>query len=156
MLLALSLALNAMFSHAQTTVEVSDPRLEFRDNRLLVSYDIAESDPGEKYIIAIDFRDGEGNVIGARTLEGDFGMVESGGPNKLIVWNLAADSVFIQSYVYVTLNARMVPAEEPVTELKESNPVDGAEELEKEEPAVKASLAASCCGVRVSCRIRRL
>jgi hypothetical protein len=113
-LLVILFVLVGPLCYSQTSVKVSDPRLEIRDNKLHIYYDILNGDPDEKYIISIDIKDQDGNTMKANTLEGDIGEVVEGGNNKQITWNLAADNIFINSYVYIKINARVISPPAPV------------------------------------------
>jgi hypothetical protein len=100
--------------YSQPPVKISDPRLEIRGNTLLISYDILNSDPEDKYIISIDIKDANGNTLKANSLEGDIGMVEKGGINKHITWDPEADNVFINSKIYVKVQADIVIPPKPI------------------------------------------
>jgi len=99
---------------AQTKLKVSDPKLELKDNKLHISYDIIESEPGDRFSINIDIKDENGKTLNVNSLSGDIGVVEDGGTNKRIIWDFEADDVYIDAYIYVKLNARIVPRPEPV------------------------------------------
>ena len=119
--------------HAQTSVKVSDPRLEMVDNRINISYNILNSNPDEMYTISIVIKDEDGNTINARTLDGDIGEEVTGGSNKNITWNLEADNVFIDAFVFVQINVKVIPPPAPVIIEPEEEPVL---EEPKEEDAV--------------------
>ena len=95
--------------HAQTSVQVSDPRLEMVNNKIHIHYDILNSDPEEKYTISILIKDEEGNIINAKTLEGDIGEEVHGGSNKQIKWDLEADNIILDAFVFVQINAKIIP-----------------------------------------------
>lgn len=117
---------------AQSSVNISAPRLEVEGNILHIYYDILEGIPGEKYDIAVEIRDENGNIIEARSLEGDIGQLEEGGDNKHIRWNLEADQIFIDAFVFVKIDATVIPLprEELVAEQVDSIP----EQIEDGEP----------------------
>lgn len=96
------------FCNAQTAVMVSDPRLEMVANSILISYDILHSNSEEEYIVTLIIKDDKDMVIDARTLIGDIGIGVSGGNNKQITWDLEADNVFINEYIYVQINAALI------------------------------------------------
>jgi hypothetical protein len=101
--------------HAQTKVRVSDPGLE-----------------DEKYIISIDIKDENGNPIDANALIGDIGIVEEGGTNKLITWNLESDNIFLDAYVFVQINANVIPPPVPVITEPEEEIVEEVTDNQKE------------------------
>jgi len=139
--------------NAQTSVKVSDPRLEIRDNKLLISYDILYSDPEEKYIISIEIKDEKGNLIKANTLEGDIGEITDGRENKQVIWSFEADNVFLDEYVSVQINAKVIlPPASPVIEEPEEKvvlpePVKQTIPREGEPPPISTSKTYSRTGI---------
>jgi hypothetical protein len=113
-LLIISYILIGSLCYSQTSVKVSDPRLEMVGNTIHISYDILNSDPDEKYIISVAIKDEDGYAINARALDGDIGEAVSGGSNKQITWNLEADNIFLDAFVFVQVNAKVIPPPEPV------------------------------------------
>jgi hypothetical protein len=142
-LLIISMALAGPLCHSQTTLQISEPRLELKNQKIHIYYDIDQIDSLEKVFITIDIRDEKGNPIEANALDGDIGTVENGGMNKQIVWNLEADSVFINTYIFVKINARVIPppvqaiveSEEETTQKIEDSP-------EEKEPASESKSSA--------------
>lgn len=59
--------------HAQS-IQVSDPRLELRDNTIHITYDILNSDPSDEFTIDLSITDANGNRINAAALSGDIGV----------------------------------------------------------------------------------
>jgi hypothetical protein len=78
-------------------------------NIITISYDILNSSPEEKYTISLEIKDENGNVIKAQSLYGDIGDEVAGGSNKQISWNLEADNIYIDAYVFVQINASIDP-----------------------------------------------
>ena len=109
---------------SQSTVKISDPRLEVKNNTLQISYDILDEDPEEKYIISINIRDEDGNILKANTLKGDIGIVEDGGRNKRIIWDPSADNVFINSNIYVKVNLEIILPQKPEITPVEEKPAE--------------------------------
>jgi hypothetical protein len=91
----------------QASVKVSEPRLELKDNLIHISYDILNSTASDQFIISLFIKDEDGNEIVAKTLQGDVGHV-TGGSNKQITWDPAADQVFINSRVYIKVIAKVL------------------------------------------------
>ena len=112
--LVISLVLFCPLTRGQTPVTVSDPRIEIKDNVIHIYYDILNSTPTDQFNISIEITDADGNVIGARALEGDIGKDISGGNNRHILWNLEADKVFLNAALYFEINATFVRHPEPV------------------------------------------
>jgi hypothetical protein len=94
---------------AQSDFRVSDPQLELRGKRILISYDILNSSDTDRFNIAIDIRDSAGNLISAHTLEGDIGKSVPGGGNKEIYWDFQADRIEMNGDIYVNVSAEILP-----------------------------------------------
>ena len=116
--------LTGLQSYSQTKVSLSDPRLEAKNSTLQISYDILNGAPDEKYVISIDIKDEKGNLIKANTLNGDIGMVEEAGRNKQIIWDPGADHIFINSKIYVKVNAEIILPPQPVQAGNEEKPIE--------------------------------
>ena len=100
--------------HAQTSVTVSDPRIELKGNTVHIFYDILESESSDKFIVSIDITDKEGNNIDARALEGDIGKDVTSGDNKHITWDLEVDKIYLNTQIFFEIHATLVPRPEPV------------------------------------------
>ena len=125
----IAFVLTGPLCNSQTIVQISEPRLELKDNMIHIYYDIQNSDPLEKYVISVEINDEDGNPLEADALDGDIGMVEDGGRNKHITWNLEADNIQINAYVFVKINARVIPPPAPVTNKSEEEIVQKEEEI---------------------------
>lgn len=92
-----------------------------KGNKVQISYDLLNSTKKDTYTIRIEVTDSEGKTINARSLSGDIGEEIIGGRNKIILWDIEADSIFLDDEIFVQVYALAAPA--PV-----------AEELPAEEP----------------------
>ena len=61
------------FCYAQTTMRLSKPRLELKDNNINIFYDILNSIQTDKFRIWVEITDSTGNKVNARSLGGDIG-----------------------------------------------------------------------------------
>jgi len=115
---------------AQNSVQLTDPKLELRDNVIHISYDILNSKTSEFFEIGVDVSDMDGNRIGAHALTGDIGKGVRGGVNKYIHWDLAEDHIFKDEKVYFEVYARAIPQTELVLiDQKGSQPAAGNKEI---------------------------
>ena len=110
--------------HAQK-IQVSDPRLELKDNIIHISYDILNDDPSDNFIVSVHIKDANGNRIAANSMSGDIGEGVGGGNNKHITWDLDADNIFMNSRIYVKINVNAIPVPEPVIAIQETDQPEG-------------------------------
>ena len=110
----------------QKTVEVSKPRLSMQGNRVLIAYDILNSKATELFSIRIEITNSGKGVIPANSLSGDIGNEVSGGLNKKILWDIEADSIFLDEEIFVQIFALgltpLIVEEDPSQEI--SPPLD--------------------------------
>jgi len=112
--LLLSLLVTLLFltdplCYAQTSIQISDPRLELKNNGIYISYDILNSDPSDMFSILLSIKDEDGNLISANTVEGDIGEAVPGGDNKQIIWDFRADQIVINGDIYINISAEVIP-----------------------------------------------
>lgn len=127
-LLVILLALTGPLCYSQSSLKVSEPRLEMVGTKIQITYDILNSIPNEKYEISIDIKDEAGNIIDAKALEGDIGENVIGGINKQIIWDVEADNVMIDAYILVKVKAWAIAPPAPVIVddiVKEEPPATG-------------------------------
>ncbi len=95
-------------------IQVSDPRLEIRDNRIHITYDILKSTSLDRFMVDLSVTDAKGNAIKAVALSGDIGDMVPGGDNRHIVWDLEADQIKMNASIFVKLHVKVIPPPEPV------------------------------------------
>ena len=99
--------------NAQKSITVSDPRLELKGSKLLINYDILNSNLKDKFFVGLEIKDIDGNLLNTRALSGDIGEGITGGNNKLIIWDLNADKIFMDSDILVDIYVRPLSVDEP-------------------------------------------
>jgi hypothetical protein len=90
-------------------VEVSEPKLELRNNTIHISYDILNSTSSEAFSVELIVRDADGNQIPTTALTGDVGEVVSGGSGKQITWDLAVEKIEMNAQISVKIYVTAVP-----------------------------------------------
>ena len=109
---------------SQDEISVSQTGLKFLNDRLIIKYDILGSKPGDIFRVWLEITDSTGAKIAARYLYGDIGDDVPGGLQKQVIWDLAADSLYLNMDVNVEIFAAKntkpvaVAAETPVQETK--------------------------------------
>ena len=118
-------------------IEVSEPRLELKDNTIYISYDILNSSPSEKFTVELEVKDENGNTINAAALSGDVGDKVTGGTQKRIAWNLEVDKIEMNADIYVKVYVKAIPPPEPVVVppvVKEEEEKDHQVKADEEKP----------------------
>jgi hypothetical protein len=90
---------------AQDHVKISQPSLKFLNDRLIIKYEIAGYKQEDRFKVWLEITDSTGNKILARSVYGDIGDEVTGGPQKQIIWDLAADSMFLNIDVNIEIFA---------------------------------------------------
>ena len=87
-------------------LQVSDPKLELRDNIIYITYDILNSTPSDAFSVELVVKDADGNLIFAGALSGDIGHMVRGGSDKQISWDLGVDKVEINDQIFVKIHVK--------------------------------------------------
>jgi hypothetical protein len=135
----------------QVKVEMTQPQLMLVNDTLIIRYGFIGSKPWDVFNVRLEVTDSAGRTVPARSFTGDIGDSIYGGQQKIILWNLAADNIFISQNLYVEvvsekLDAIPLPMEQPVlndslsaqmAEYSAAKKNDGSVVAEKEETSVK-------------------
>jgi hypothetical protein len=103
---------------AQKAFSISQPKLKFSNDSLMIGYDILEANKEDKFNIYLEITDSSGARINAYSLTGDIGDSIKPGANRQIIWNLSADSIFIHNTINVEIIADKVIVSELLLEEK--------------------------------------
>jgi F0F1-type ATP synthase assembly protein I len=98
----------------QERVNISQPELQLINNQLIIKYNIAGSKPDDKFRVWIEVTDSSGNRIDARALSGDIGDNINDSSPKQIIWDLTADSVYMNLELSVEVFVTLKEAPKPV------------------------------------------
>jgi hypothetical protein len=99
---------------SQTKVEISQPELKFINDQLIIKYDILGVKPDDRFKVQLEITDSTGKYIEPYSISGDIGDSISGGSLKSIVWDLAADSVFIDQRLFIEVIVEKMETPEKV------------------------------------------
>jgi len=80
---------------SQVNVEVSKPKLTLINDSLIIEYTITGQSSNDEFKVWLEISDTTGTIFSPKNISGDIGDNISGGSPKKIIWNLSADSVFI-------------------------------------------------------------
>lgn len=103
------LSLNG-FSQSKARIENIDFNLV--GNNIVITYDIINHDPGEKFDIDIEIFTESGKKLDAKSLSGDVGKDIAGGRGKRVIWNFQNDNADLTEGIYVEVNATSLLAPE--------------------------------------------
>jgi hypothetical protein len=111
---------------AQGKVEMTKPRLMLVNDTLIIQYGFVGSKPWDVFNVRLEITDSAGKAISARSFSGDIGDSIYGGQQKIILWNMAADNIFISQNLYVEVVSEKLDAiEMPVAGPLRSDSLEG-------------------------------
>lgn len=100
--------LSAFCSLGQTTIEIKRPTLSFKNDLLLITYELNDKSSGY-YDIWIEIVNTSGIKINANALRGDIGPNIIAGKNKQIIWDLKKDKILLEETISVKIFAHTIP-----------------------------------------------
>lgn len=133
----LCLALFCITLCGQNAVVVSEPVLSFEKDKVRIDYKLLNTSKSEKFSIRVLITKQNGIPIDARSLSGDLGESISGAGNKRIIWDIVADSIFLDEDIFVEVYA--LPEAPPVLEISKEE--TSKEEIAKEEKVTEEEVA---------------
>ncbi len=135
------LVLTCSFSNirAQSPVVISDPALSMKSGKVLIEYGLLNSARSDKFTVRIKVTLESGKQVPASSLNGDVGEGVTGGGNRKIVWDIEADSVFLDEDIFVVVYAW--PEAPPVAVVPLQEEQEEPESTETEEPPVTGDQA---------------
>ncbi len=94
---------------AQNQSRITNPTIELRDQKLIITYDLLESSSVDRFHVRLEVTDSVGNQLDVSALEGDVGINVTGGNSKRIYWDINADGVYIDADIYIQIYADKIP-----------------------------------------------
>lgn len=119
--------------NGQVQAKITQPQLTLVNDSLIINYNILDANPDERFDIRLEITDNNGVKINAATLTGDIGDSVKGGVNKEIIWNLAADSIFLNTSINVEIIAKKIIILKIVTQEKVLTEIRTVESKEEED-----------------------
>lgn len=102
--------------NAQQNVEFSKPEWSLEETSIIISFDILNSGPSDKFIVIIEVIGPDGKRIIPKAINGDIGEDISGGSNKIIKWDLESDEIPMNSILTIELVGKKIVKEEVVAD----------------------------------------
>ena len=94
---------------AQQPITITKPDLTFRNDTLIIHYNFQNCTAKQLYTVWIEASTFDGHKFPVNALSGDIGKGVACDSGKIIYWNLAADSVYIDDVVFVKVLAKPPP-----------------------------------------------
>ena len=105
----------------QTEARIINIDFNLVDEDIVITYDIVNYAPGEKFDIVIEVITESGKKLDARSLTGNVGRNISGGKNKTVTWDFKNDNIKITEGIYVEVIAEsLLVIEKPKPSKKKS------------------------------------
>ncbi|MCK4747282.1 MAG: hypothetical protein KAT15_09610, partial [Bacteroidales bacterium] len=106
------LLLPACLLQAQSII--TNTRIELKENRIHVKFDIENSKRTDLYNITLEVTDSAGQLLSAASVSGDVGLEIPGGNRKEIIWDLESDGIQMDAEIYFQVLAEAIVEPEPV------------------------------------------
>jgi hypothetical protein len=97
----------------QANVEMTQPHLMIVNDTLIIRYGFIGSKPWDVFNVRLEITDSTGKSIPAKSFAGDIGDSIYGGQQKIILWNMAADNIFISENLFVEVISKKLDAISP-------------------------------------------
>jgi len=100
--------ISSINSFAQTSARIENTGLEIDNGRLIISYDLVNSKPNERFNVWIEISQSSGQEIKAKNISGHLGKNIVGGKGLNIIWNFESEGVDFEGNVNVKVLAELV------------------------------------------------
>ena len=105
----------------QTEARIINIDFNLVGENIVITYDIVNYAPGEKFDITIEVITESGKKLDARSLTGDVGRNISGGNNKQVTWDFKNDNIKLTEGIYIKVIAEtLLVIEKPKPPKKKS------------------------------------
>jgi hypothetical protein len=124
-------------AQGQSDVKVSTPELSLVENQVQIAYDLLNSSEHDRFTVRMEVTLESGNRIEARSLSGDIGEHIPGGHDKTILWDIEADSIFLDEEIFIEVFALYEAP--PVTEVKVKEEPESDEQVSDDPVSAEGS-----------------
>lgn len=104
-LLFICFGLLSLNGSGQSKARIENIDFNLVGDDIIITYDIINSAPGEKFDIEIEIFTESGKKLDAKSLTGDVGKDIAGGRGKRVIWNFQNDNADLTEGIYVEVNA---------------------------------------------------
>lgn len=106
--LILLLVIGNINSFAQTYARIENTNLEIDEGRLIISYDLINTRPNERFDVWVDISNTSGQEIKTKNISGHIGKNIVGGKGLNIIWNFESEGIDFESNINVQVMAELV------------------------------------------------
>ncbi len=93
---------------SQSSARIDNTNLEIDEGRLIVSYDLMNTRPNERFNVWIEIRKSSGEEIRAKNVSGHVGKNIVGGKGLYIIWNFESEGIDYEGNINVQVMAELV------------------------------------------------
>lgn len=94
-------------TYTQTVAKIDNTNLEINEGRLIISYDLINAKPNERFNVWIEVKKSSGQEIRAKHISGQVGNNIVGGRGLNIVWNFESEGLNIEDEISVQVMAEL-------------------------------------------------
>ncbi len=105
MLLIICSGFLSIYGYGQSKALIENTDFNLVEDDIIITYDIINFAPGEKFDIEIEIYTESGEKLDAKSLSGDVGKDIAGGRGKRVIWNFLNDNADLTEGIYIEVNA---------------------------------------------------
>jgi len=90
---------------SQTLAKIQNTNISLDNDRIIITYDLVDAKPGEKFEVWLNITDAGGVLIQGRRFSGDIGNNIEGGEGLVIYWNFEEDNVTLSDEISIQVLA---------------------------------------------------
>ena len=90
---------------SQTLAKIQNTNISLDNDRIIITYDLVDAQPGEKFEVWLNITDAGGVLIQGRRFSGDIGNNIEGGEGLVIYWNFEEDNVTLSDEISIQVMA---------------------------------------------------
>ena len=99
--------------NAQTLAKIQNTNISLDNDRIIVTYDLVGTEPGENFNIWLRITDDNGVLIQGRNFSGDIGKNIKGGEGLVIYWDFEKDRITLSDGVSIQVMAEAIKKPPP-------------------------------------------
>jgi hypothetical protein len=92
----------------QTTAKIQNTNISLDNERIIITYDLVDAMPGEKFNVWLKTTDSKGELIQGRSYSGDIGKNIEGGKGLVIYWYYEQDRIELSDEISIQVMAEAI------------------------------------------------